>query len=104
VTLRGRVLEIGGVKEKVLAAYRAGLREVVLPAANEKDVRGLSAAVRDQMRLTFVRGMDEVLDQLLLAPLTVTPAADAPQDAPQNAPQDAPRTAPPARADDAWPG
>lgn len=76
VTLRGRVLEIGGVKEKVLAAYRAGLREVVLPASNEKDIRGLPEAVRAQMRLTFVRGMDEVLEQVLLAPVPVTERAD----------------------------
>ena len=46
VTLRGKVLEIGGVKEKVLAAYRAGLREVILPRQNEKDVRDVPAEVR----------------------------------------------------------
>ncbi|HVZ49925.1 MAG TPA: endopeptidase La [Gemmatimonadaceae bacterium] len=104
VTLRGRVLEIGGVKEKVLAAYRAGLREVVLPAANEKDVRGLSEAVRGQMRLTFVRGMDEVLDQLLLAPVTVMADADAPPaTAPRARSGDAAAEASPAPVDDAWP-
>ena len=49
VTLRGKVLEIGGVKEKVLAAYRAGLRQVVMPANNEKDLRDIPQEVRGHM-------------------------------------------------------
>jgi len=76
VTLRGKVLEIGGVKEKVLAAYRAGLREVILPAANEKDLRGLPDTVRNQMRITFAASMEQVLEQMLLAPVQVTRDAD----------------------------
>lgn len=66
VTLRGKVLEIGGVKEKVLAAYRAGLREVILPAANEKDVRDVPQEVRAKMAFTFASTMDEVLHLALL--------------------------------------
>ena len=66
VTLRGKVLEIGGVKEKVLAAYRSGLREVMLPAANEKDLRELPDEVRAQVRFTFVQTMDEAIERLLL--------------------------------------
>lgn len=66
VTLRGKVLEVGGVKEKVLAAYRAGLREVMLPKANEKDLRDIPQEVRDQMAFTFVATMDEVLHLALL--------------------------------------
>ena len=66
VTLRGKVLEIGGVKEKVLAAYRSGLREVMLPASNEKDLRELPPEVRSQVRFTFVRTMDEAIERLLL--------------------------------------
>ena len=66
VTLRGRVLEIGGVKEKVLAAYRSGLREVMLPAANEKDLREVPPAVRERVRFTFVESMDQVLAVMLL--------------------------------------
>jgi ATP-dependent Lon protease len=69
VTLRGRVLEIGGVKEKVLAAYRAGLREIVLPAANEKDLRDIPAEVRAAVRFRFVASMDQVIDALLLPAL-----------------------------------
>ena len=85
VTLRGKVLEIGGVKEKVLAAYRAGLREVILPAANAKDLRDLPAAVRDQMRVTGAATMDDVLARMLLAPPEVTPAADLPDALPPRA-------------------
>ncbi len=61
VTLRGKVLEIGGVKEKVLAAYRAGLRELVMPAANEKDLRDVPEPVRATITFRFVHTMDEVL-------------------------------------------
>ena len=66
VTLRGRVLEIGGVKEKVLAAYRAGLRHIVMPANNEKDLRDIPDEVRAQMKFTFVSTMDDVLHVMLL--------------------------------------
>jgi ATP-dependent Lon protease len=66
VTLRGKVLEIGGVKEKVLAAYRAGLREIILPKANEKDLRDVPDEVRANMVFTFAQGMDEVLRFALL--------------------------------------
>ncbi len=76
VTLRGRVLEIGGVKEKVLAAYRSGLRNVMLPAANEKDLREIPEAVRGHMNFSFVSTMDEVIATMLL-PGSVAQLADA---------------------------
>ena len=80
VTLRGKVLEIGGVKEKVLAAYRAGLREVLLPAGNRKDLRDVPDNVREHMTFTFVATMDEVLGHALLpAPV---PRADLPPEVP----------------------
>jgi len=82
VTLRGRVLEIGGVKEKVLAAYRAGLREVILPKANEKDLRDVPEEVRKGMAFTFASGMDEVLHLALLAAVSDTPADRADPTAP----------------------
>ena len=66
VTLRGRVLEIGGVKEKVLAAYRAGIRELIMPKANEKDLRDVPDEVRQHVRFMFVEKMDEVLRIALL--------------------------------------
>jgi ATP-dependent Lon protease len=68
VTLRGRVLEIGGVKEKVLAAYRAGLREIILPKSNEKDLRDVPDEVRQNVSFLFVEKMDEVLRLALLPP------------------------------------
>jgi ATP-dependent Lon protease len=66
VTLRGKVLEIGGVKEKVLAAYRAGIRQIILPKSNEKDLRDVPQEVRNHMAFTFVERMDEVLHLALL--------------------------------------
>jgi ATP-dependent Lon protease len=66
VTLRGKVLEIGGVKEKVLAAYRAGLRDVVLPSGNERDLRDVPEDVRHNIRFHFVERMDEVMRLALL--------------------------------------
>ncbi len=54
VTLRGKVLEIGGVKEKVLAAYRAGIRQIIMPKSNEKDLRDVPQEVKDHMAFTFV--------------------------------------------------
>ncbi|MDA1081567.1 MAG: endopeptidase La [Gemmatimonadetes bacterium] len=111
VTLRGKVLEIGGVKEKVLAAYRSGLREVLIPVANEKDLRGLPDVVRDQMRFTTARSMDDVIDVMLLAPLSITRDADRPTDeGPRSEPGTAFRDEPaklpddaPTQNDDAWP-
>ena len=75
VTLRGRVLEIGGVKEKVLAAYRAGLRQIVLPKANEKDLRDIPAEVRAAVTFQFVATMDDVVATMLL-PARVNGFAD----------------------------
>ncbi len=66
VTLRGKVLEVGGIKEKVLAAYRAGIREVVLPAGNERDLREVPDDVRQGITFQFVERMDEVFAIALL--------------------------------------
>jgi ATP-dependent Lon protease len=76
VTLRGKVLEIGGVKEKVLAAYRAGLREVMMPASNEKDLRDIPDEVRNSMKFTFAADMDDVL-RVALLPQPEPPLVDA---------------------------
>ena len=65
VTLRGKVLPIGGVKQKVLAAHRAGLTEVVLPARNEADVEDVPQSVREQMKFHFVSDIGEVLKNAL---------------------------------------
>ncbi|CAN5658488.1 endopeptidase La [soil metagenome] len=65
VTLRGKVLEIGGVKEKVLAAHRAGIRDVILPSGNERDLRDVPDDVRESIRFHFVERMDDVIELAL---------------------------------------
>src|SRR5690606_16794268 len=66
VTLRGKVLEIGGVKEKVLAAYRAGIRQVILPRGNDRDLRDVPDEVRKSIHFEFVDRMDDVIRLALL--------------------------------------
>ncbi len=61
VTLRGKVLPIGGLKEKLLAAHRAGIREAVMPKDNERDFAELPQLIKDEMKLHFVSEMDDVL-------------------------------------------
>ncbi len=65
ITLRGRVLGVGGVKEKAVAALRGGMRTVILPASNSSDIELLPAEVLDQLRFVMVRSMDEVMDAAL---------------------------------------
>jgi ATP-dependent Lon protease len=85
VTLRGKVLEVGGIKEKVLAAYRAGLRQVILPAGNERDLRDVPDNVRSNMEFHFVDRMDQVMALALLG----GPRADGQEEpGPRGAAQD----------------
>ena len=65
ITLRGKVLPVGGVKEKVLAARRAGIRTVILPLRNDKDLLDIPQKAREQMRFLFVREIGEVLKDAL---------------------------------------
>jgi ATP-dependent Lon protease len=65
ITLQGKVLPIGGVKQKVLAAHRAGLTEVVLPARNEGDLEDVPEAIRAQMTSIFAAEIGEVLEHAL---------------------------------------
>src|SRR5437868_5892910 len=69
ITLRGKVLPIGGLKEKLLAAHRAGLFEVILPQDNEKDLAEVPENLRTAMKLNFVETMDQVLAVALEQPL-----------------------------------
>ncbi|MGA2720502.1 MAG: endopeptidase La [Candidatus Acidiferrales bacterium] len=69
ITLRGKVLPIGGLKEKLLAAHRAGLFEVILPLDNEKDLAEVPENLRSAMKLHFVDTMDQVLQIALVSPL-----------------------------------
>ena len=72
ITLRGKVLPVGGIKEKVLGARRAGINTVILPKRNEKDLEDVPQLIRETMRFQFVDTVDEVLD-LALAALPETP-------------------------------
>jgi ATP-dependent Lon protease len=69
ITLRGKVLPIGGLKEKLLAAHRAGLFEAILPKDNEKDLAEVPENLRSAMKLHFVENMDQVLALALESPL-----------------------------------
>ncbi|HEX7855994.1 MAG TPA: endopeptidase La [Sphingobium sp.] len=69
VTLRGRVLPIGGLKEKLLAALRGGIKTVLIPAENEKDLAEIPANVREGLEIITVAHVDEVLARALTAPL-----------------------------------
>ena len=68
VTLRGKVLAVGGVKEKVLAARRAGITHVILPAENKKDLIDIPKEALDDLHISFVSDMQQVIDKVLLAP------------------------------------
>ena len=74
ITLRGQVLPIGGVKEKVLAAHRAGLRTVILPRRNEKDLSDVPDEVRRQIQFVFADRVEDVLNAALEPPAPKTPA------------------------------
>ncbi len=69
ITLRGRVLPIGGVKEKVLAAHRAGIKRVLLPKENARDLEDIPANIQRKLSIEIVEHMDAVLEKALLAPL-----------------------------------
>src|SRR5690606_30992045 len=66
ITLRGRVLPIGGLKEKTLAAHRAGIKTILIPKANKKDLKDIPLNIRRQLRIVPVEFVDEVLREALL--------------------------------------
>jgi ATP-dependent Lon protease len=75
ITLRGKVLPVGGIKDKVLAAFRGGINEVILPKENEKDLEEIPTEVREAMEMHLVESMDEVLRLALdgeISPLVKT--------------------------------
>ncbi len=74
VTLRGRVLEIGGLKEKVIAAHRAGVKTLIVPEANERDLEDIPQNVLKDLQFHFVKHMDEVLKVALVHPPTPSSA------------------------------
>jgi ATP-dependent Lon protease len=74
ITLRGKVLPIGGVKEKVLGAHRAGIRRVLLPSHNEADLDDIPADLRKEMQLVLVESIDQVLREALTPARAAKPA------------------------------
>ncbi len=93
ITLRGRVLPVGGIKEKVLAAYRAGVRAIILPERNRKDVIEVPKKVQSEMTLHYVTHMDQVLELVLLpaeAAAAETPHAKKPAAAKERKPRKVP--------------
>src|SRR5690348_1491963 len=73
ITVRGRVLPIGGLKEKLLAAHRQGIREAILPQDNERDLPDIPENIRNDMKLHFVTSMDQVLRLALESELEMAP-------------------------------
>ena len=74
ITLRGKVLEIGGIKEKVLAAHRSGLRTIILPTRNKKDLEEIPAKTRAELKFIYVDNMEDVLKNALVTnPFKVSP-------------------------------
>lgn len=69
ITLRGRVLEVGGIKEKALAVHRAGIPKMVIPRENEKDLEDIPSEIRNKIRFVLVDHMDEVLSIALSRPV-----------------------------------
>jgi ATP-dependent Lon protease len=77
ITLRGLVLPIGGVKEKVLAAHRAGIKKVLMPERNRRNLEDIPKEIRDDIEIVFVKKVDEVLEHVLLPPVA-SPTSIAP--------------------------
>ena len=82
ITLRGSVLPVGGIKEKLLAAHRAGIREVLVPARNEPDLEEIPKDVRAEMKINLISRVDQVLPLVLEPPESVGPATLPPPSPP----------------------
>ncbi len=73
ISLRGRVMPVGGIKEKLLAAHRAGIKHVLIPAKNRRDLDDIPTDVKDEMKVTLISTVDEIL------PLVLEPPKKAPE-------------------------
>ena len=69
ITLRGLVLPIGGLKEKVLAAHRAGIKKVLLPFRNKRDIDEIPEEIRKDIELVLIKKVGEILEHVLLPPV-----------------------------------
>jgi ATP-dependent Lon protease len=84
ISLRGRVMPVGGIKEKLLAAHRAGIKHVLIPDRNRRDLDDVPSDVKDEVKITLVSTMEEILP-LVLAPREVTPSRSPPPEAAEDA-------------------
>ncbi len=66
ITLRGNILPVGGIREKVLAAHRAGIKKVLLPYENEKDIDEIPEKVKKQMNFILIKTVDDALKQVMM--------------------------------------
>ena len=66
ITLRGRVLPVGGLRDKTLAAHRHGIRRLIVPADNQRDMREIPQNIRDEIEFIFVTNMDQVIQAAIL--------------------------------------
>jgi len=72
ITLRGKILPVGGIKEKIIAAHRYGIKNVLIPVENEKDVaEDIPADILEEIKIHLVDNMDEVLDMVLEKPIKI---------------------------------
>jgi ATP-dependent Lon protease len=87
ITLRGNILPVGGIKEKLLAAHRAGIREVLMPAKNERDLDDVPKDIKAELKIHLIKRIDEVLPIVLEPPLAPpAPPPDTPSTPPPPAP------------------
>jgi len=87
ITLRGKVLPVGGIKEKVIAAHRAGVGRVILPEDNEKDLEEVPDFVREDVEFSFVKSIDEIMEQVLAGGMAEECAEQREEGAPEVEPQ-----------------
>jgi ATP-dependent Lon protease len=79
ISLRGRVMPVGGVKEKLLAAHRAGIKHVLIPAQNRRDLDDVPDDVKNEMKITLINTMDEILPLVLEPPRAQPPSIPPPE-------------------------
>ena len=76
ISLSGLVLPVGGIKEKMLAAHRAGIRRIILPKANEKDLKDVPQEVRDEMTFILTERIEDVLREAFAHPAESGPSSE----------------------------
>ena len=87
ITLKGKVLPVGGIKEKLLAAHREGIREVIIPLDNKADLKDLPKVIKQEVKIHLVEHMDEVLKIALTAELPQKPSKETPVITPELSPR-----------------